>query len=166
MILDFDKFAQKGNEFICDLEMNLGKDSRRHAARILKATFRVLRNHLSIGESLQLISQMPMTLKAVYVDGWTLQEHCPIRSLDEFLVEILAEDGNEAWRDFSNRNDILNAVKAVFTTLRVHINPDEVNAVLRAFPAEIVNTFAPLAGIREFDETGFFSFFNPSRRNS
>ncbi|HPM32772.1 MAG TPA: DUF2267 domain-containing protein [Chryseolinea sp.] len=64
-LLDFEKYAMKGNEFLHALAVNLKDSDRAHAARIVRSTFRVLRNRLSVEESLQLIAQLPMALKSV-----------------------------------------------------------------------------------------------------
>ena len=68
MALDFEKYAAKGNEFLNRLAENLGDEDRAHAARILRSTFRGLRNHLTVEESFQLLAQLPMALKSVYVE--------------------------------------------------------------------------------------------------
>jgi uncharacterized protein (DUF2267 family) len=65
MTLDFEKYAMKGNEFLNHLQVNLETPDRAHAGRILRSTFRVLRNHLTFEESLQLLSQLPMAIKSV-----------------------------------------------------------------------------------------------------
>ena len=136
------KFAAKGNEFLHDLEVNLRTEDRAHAARILKSTFRVLRNHLTIAESLQFLAQLPMALKAVYVDGWASREHHKIHSLDDFLVEFVQEDGDAAWRDFGSREDIIDSIRATLHTLRTYVSHEEMEQALGTLPAEIHNAFA------------------------
>ncbi len=70
MTLDFEKYAAKGNEFINKLAEHLNDpDNRDRAGRILRSVLRALRNRLTVEESLQLISQLPMAIKAVYVEG-------------------------------------------------------------------------------------------------
>src|SRR5688500_3861049 len=100
MTLDFEKYAMKGNEFVNHLKENLESKDRSHAARILRSTFRVLRNHISFEESLQLLSQLPMAIKCVYIDGWKKGSHKKIKTVDDLLIEIIQEEGVAAWRDF------------------------------------------------------------------
>ena len=57
-------------------EMNLG-ENRDKAGRILTAILHALRDIIPPAESLQLIAQLPMFLKAVYVNGWTLKKEKP-----------------------------------------------------------------------------------------
>lgn len=142
MTLDFEKYAMKGNEFIHQLEANLGSPDRGHAGRILRTTLRVLRNHLTFEESLQLLSQLPMAIKSVYVDGWKKGEHQRLKTVDDFLIEIIREDGNSAWRDFSNKGEILEAVRAVIETMRIYVSPEEMDQALGTLPRKIQSAFA------------------------
>lgn len=141
MTLDFEKHAKKGNEFMHHLENTLSTDDRAHAARILRSTFRVLRNHLTFEESLQLLAQLPMALKAVYVDGWSLSAHSKIKTAEQFLTEIVQEEGNAAWRDFSSEEEISSAVRAVIESLRMYVSNEELTQALGTLPARIRKIF-------------------------
>lgn len=137
MTLDFHKFAMKGNEFINHLEQALGNDDRAHAARILRSTFRVLRNHLTFEESLQLLAQLPMVIKAVYVDGWTRGKPRKIKTVDEFLVEIVWDDGGCGWRNFNDREEIIDCVRAVINTMRLYVSAGEMEQALGTLPQKL-----------------------------
>jgi uncharacterized protein (DUF2267 family) len=137
MVLDFEKFAIKGNEFLHQLEANLGIEDRAHAARILRSTFRVFRNHLAIEESLQLVAQLPLAIKGVYVDGWSPSEYCRITSLEDFIIEIIKAEGKSAWRDFNSSEEILDSVRAVIDTMTLYVSAAEMNQALRTFPSKI-----------------------------
>lgn len=137
MPMDFEKYAMKGNEFLNKLEANLGSSDRAHAARILRSTLRTLRNHLTVEESLQLLSQLPMAIKAVYVDGWRKSDYKKLKDVDTFLTEIVQEEGNAAWRDFSNKNEILHAARAVIDTIRMYVSSEEMDQALATLPKDI-----------------------------
>ena len=141
MSLDFDKYAMKGNEFLHQLETNLGVADRGHASRILRSTFKVLRNHLTFEESLQLVAQLPMAIKAVYVDGWTKSVNTKIKTVDDFIVEIIQTEGPAAWRDFAGKDDILQAVRAVIDTMRIYVSPQEMDQALGTLPRKIQAIF-------------------------
>lgn len=141
MTLDFEKYAKKGNEFMHRLEGNLNVEDRAHAGRILRCTFRVLRNHLTFEESLQLMAQLPMALKAVYVDGWSAAAHKKIKTAEQFLAEIVQEDGNSAWRDFGSEDEIVSAVRAVIDTLRMFVSDDEIDQALGTLPSKVRSLF-------------------------
>ena len=143
MALDFEKYAIKGNEFLSLLKESLATKDDGHAGRILRSTFRVLRNHFTFEESLQLISQLPMAIKAVYVDGWKKGEHKRLHNVDDFLLEIIQNDGENAWRDFSDKEEILDAVRAVIDTIRVYVSAHEMDQALATLPREIRELFEP-----------------------
>jgi uncharacterized protein (DUF2267 family) len=73
MALNFTQFATEGNTFLKKYakEMNLANNTDK-AGRILSSILHALRDVITTQESLQLISQFPMFLKAVYVNGWTI----------------------------------------------------------------------------------------------
>lgn len=137
MTLDFNKYAMKGNEFLNRLEENLGSADRAHAARILRSTFRVLRNHLTFEESLQLLSQLPMAIKSVYVDGWKKSEHKKIKTVDDFLIEVIDEEKGSAWRDFASREEIVDCVRAVIDTMRLYVSNEEIDQALGTLPRKL-----------------------------
>jgi uncharacterized protein (DUF2267 family) len=141
MILDFNKYVAKGNEFLHLLEDNLGSSDRAHAARILRSTFRVLRNHLSFEESLQLLAQLPMAIKAIYVDGWTKAAHKRIHTVDDFLTEMIQEEGNTAWRDFTDKSEVIDCVRAVIETMRLYVSAEEMDQALGTLPARLRQLF-------------------------
>jgi uncharacterized protein (DUF2267 family) len=137
MLLDFEKFAMKGNEFLHKLEINLGTTDRAHAARILRSTFRALRNHITFEESLQLIAQLPIAIKAIYVDGWTIRQHQKIKNIDDFVIEIIQEEGDVALLDFENKEDVVKSVRAVIDTMKLYVSEDEMNQALTTLPKKV-----------------------------
>ena len=138
MTLDFEKYAMKGNEFVNHLESNLGINDRSHAARVLRSTFRVLRNHITFEESLHLLSQLPIAIKGVYIDGWKKGDHKKIKTVDDLIIEIIQEEGNAAWRDFSSEKEILNGVRAVIRTMRMYVSEEEMDQALGTLPGKVV----------------------------
>ena len=143
MALDFEKYAIKGNEFVSLLKESLGTEDEGHAARILRSTFRVFRNHFTFEESLQLLSQLPMAIKSVYVDGWKKGEHKRLHNADDFLLKIIQMDGDTAWRDFNDKEDVLDSVRAVINTMRVYVSTQEMDQALATLPRQIRELFEP-----------------------
>ena len=78
-----------------------------------------------------------MALKAVYVDGWSAAAHRKIKSPEEFLVEIGREEGSNAWRDFSNEDEIISAIRAVIDSLRVYVSSNELDQALGTLPEKV-----------------------------
>jgi len=143
MALNFEKYAAKGNEFLNKLAVRLGDvENRDRAGRVLKCVLRALRNRISIEESLQLISQLPMVIKAVYVDGWKLShEFTRIKTIEDFSAEVMKEDGAAAWRDFSSVEEATDAIEAVMKTLADYVSAGELHDIIDLMPREIKEHF-------------------------
>jgi uncharacterized protein (DUF2267 family) len=134
MPLDFLQYAAKGNAFVNAVadELNV---PREQASRIIRCVFHAFRNRLSMDESFQLLAQLPMALKSVYVDGWNPnKEFIRIRDIDDFLDEIRGEDRGLAGYDFGNDQRALQAVSAVFKTLHDFISEGGFEGLVNSLP--------------------------------
>lgn len=137
MSLDFEKYAAKGNELLNMLAEDL-KVPRDKAGRILRSVLHALRRHLSIDESFQVLSQLPMALKGVYVDQWNpSQSYQRIHKLEEFFDEIRSEDKGLAGYDFGNNEKAKKAVSAVFKTLTYYLSEGEFEDFIAMMPVEL-----------------------------
>lgn len=137
MVLDFEKYAVKGNEFIrlVALELEVPRDK---AGRVVRAVLHALRNRITLSESLQLLAQLPMAIKAVFVDGWSYHaERKRVHRWQDFLDEIRTEDKNLSGYDFGNDDQALRAVQAVFFALREYVSEGEMRQVLEVLPQAI-----------------------------
>src|SRR5437868_4188083 len=110
MAIDFDKYAAKGNELLNLLADDLQVPADK-AGRILRSVLHAIRNRLSVQESLQVIAQLPMALKALYVDQWHIAEYVPrIHYVKQFVDEIRACDNGLAGYDFGDEEATKQAV--------------------------------------------------------
>ena len=137
--MDFSLYAQKGNKFLVEVSKELGEDYPAEAAgRIVRSVFRVLRDLVSMEESLQLVSQLPMPLKSVYVDGWKI--HKPkerIRHLDDFITAVIKEDGSASYSDFSAKKGGVQAIEAVFKVLKKYVSEGEMEDIRAVLPKDL-----------------------------
>ncbi len=95
MALNFNQYATEGNTFLKDYtkEMNLPSD-RDRAGRIFIAIMHALRDIIPAQESVQLVAQLPLFLKGVYVNGWNLKnENLKIKHMSEFLDLVRGQTG-------------------------------------------------------------------------
>ncbi|MBK8966840.1 MAG: DUF2267 domain-containing protein [Lewinellaceae bacterium] len=74
MAFNFHKYVADGEHFVKEVavELQCPGDTGK-AGSILRAVLHAFRNRVPPGESLQLIAQLPMLIKAVYVDGWQMK---------------------------------------------------------------------------------------------
>src|SRR5688572_30710549 len=131
MPTDFDRHAIKGNEFLHRLSARLSFRSDDHRTmRILRSVLHVLRQRLTLEESMQMISQFPVAVKGVYVDGWKI--HHPklkIRTMREFAAKVASTDIASS-KDFYDETQLIESIRAVFQTLREYVSPGELSDVV------------------------------------
>ena len=140
MALNFNQYAVEGNTFLKNYakEMNLGDDTKK-AGRILSAILHALRDIIPTTESLQLISQFPMFLKAVYVNGWTLKKDRPkIKQMADFIDLVRKYDGPSAINDFEYNDEVAEQyIDTTFILLRKYISLGEMEDIRDGLPKDL-----------------------------
>lgn len=136
----FEKYAHKGDEILARLAAELGKDKDLHtSARVLRNVLHVLRNHLSTEESLQLLAQLPLVVKGMYVDSWKLHKKTRrIRRVEELVAELMEADGIRlAEHDFSNEAGARHALRSVLKVLSLYVSEGELHDIAQLMPGEV-----------------------------
>ena len=100
----FYKYAQKGNEMVNELAAELGiPEDKETAFRILRAVLRALRNQISVEESFQLLAQLPMVIKGLYVEQWKISKKGDhVRNVHDFVKAVRHEDHPVGAHDLTN----------------------------------------------------------------
>lgn len=139
MTLNFDKYAQSGHTFVKKIAAELGDEKETSTAgRILRATLNILRDHSTPEESVQFISQLPMFIKAIYVDGWKVsgKKH-KSRHLDDFIEEVHKRCRAAGHDDFTSQEGCYLAVHAVFRVIKEYVSEGEIEDLRRTLPEEL-----------------------------
>jgi len=140
MALDFNKYAKEGNTFLKEYarEMNLGKDTEK-AGRIFSAIMHALRDIITPQESLQLVAQMPMFMKAAYVNGWSMKKEKPkVKRMEEFVELVRKHDGVAAVNDFGYEDDLAERyIDTTFIYLRKYISLGEMEDIRDGLPKDL-----------------------------
>lgn len=138
MSLNFNQFAAEANSFIKEYtkELNLKNDTDK-AGRILTSILHGLREIISTQESLQLIAQFPMFLKAVYVNGWSSHKRKKVKNMEEFLELIRDFNGVTALHDFKNDALAENYISTTFILLRKYISLGELEDIRSELPKDL-----------------------------
>jgi len=138
MSLDFEKFAKKGNEFLNEIARELGHaHDKAKAGRKLRAILHSMRDQITIEESIQLIAQLPMFLKALYVDNWSLNKNKKINHINDYIKEVKKYEGNTADLDFINDDEILIATEVIFFVLQKYISEGEMEHIKAVLPKDL-----------------------------
>ncbi|PWL37644.1 DUF2267 domain-containing protein [Flagellimonas aquimarina] len=142
MALNFNKYATEGNRFMNEYtkKMNLG-DNTDKAGRILSAILHALRDIIPTQESLQFIAQLPMFLKAVYVQGWKLHsKKIKAKRMADFIDLVRQHDGPAAINDFEYSDEVAERyIKTTFVFLRKYVSLGELEDIRDALPKELKN---------------------------
>lgn len=141
MALDFNKLAKEGNTFINQLAQNLGHTSeqdRGQVTRILKAVMHTLRDSMNFQENLHVIAQLPMALKAVWVDQWQYKEtpHRP-RSVEEFEDIVKSYQRLYGEQNFDWQKGTDEIVRITIESLKQYLTTGEAIHVMGQLPKEV-----------------------------
>ena len=139
MTFDFKKYVQSGEIFLKKLAVQLGDpEDTAKAGRILRAVLHVFRDQSTPQESVQMIAQLPMSVKAIYVDGWRIgQQQKRIRHPEHFLHEVQEADRSIGRFDFPNENATEHAVKAVFHVIKEYVSEGEMADMISTLPKKL-----------------------------
>ncbi|MDX1586444.1 MAG: DUF2267 domain-containing protein [Balneolaceae bacterium] len=77
--LNFEKFAQEAHEYVNQLAVDLGHPQEQEQCWIAwRAVMHTIRDRIHLGESFDLMSQLPMILKGTYAENWKYHEKPPL----------------------------------------------------------------------------------------
>lgn len=138
MALNFNQFASEANAFLKEYTegLSLG-DDREKAGRILSSILHGLREVISTEESLQLIAQFPMFLKAVYVNGWSSHKKQKVKSMTDFIDLVREFDGVTSINDFRSDEVAENYINTTFILLRKYISLGELEDIRTELPKDL-----------------------------
>ena len=140
MALNFNQYATEGNTFLKEYGKHLGfgKDNEK-AGRIFVSIMHALREIIPVAESLQFVAQLPMFLKAAYVNGWTLKNRGrKIKRMEEFVELVKEMDGNAAINDYGYENDLAEKyIDLTFIYLRKYVSLGEMEDIRDSLPKDL-----------------------------
>ena len=134
----FNNYIPPAERFIKEVAEELGdiQDVNR-ALRVTRTVFHTLRDMITADESLHLLSQLPMILKAIYVDGWEAGKPSRIRSMEEFF-DLLRSKSDRPAIDFGDDAGTVHAVQCVLDVTQRHVTVGEIAHIMDQFPQELM----------------------------
>lgn len=142
MAINFNKYAEEGNLFIKNLAKNFGHPEEiGRTGIVLRAVLHTLRDRITISESFSMMAQLPMFLKAIYVDNWKYRE-TPLRmNKEEFLKEVEKHQEQYGEYEFSWDKSTEDIVKLVIKELSSYITKGELEDIMAQLPEDIEEMF-------------------------
>lgn len=139
MALHFEKYAQEGNQFINRLAEDLSHpQERERVTLLLRAVLQTLRDRITIPESMHLLAQLPMFLKAAYVEQWKYREQPEnYKTKTEFLGNIERLQQSFGEREFSWNQSTEELAGIVLSHLGELITEGQTEHILANLPGEI-----------------------------
>lgn len=125
----FDTSVQDSNLWLKTIEVELGDCERQEAYAALRSVFHALRDRLQAQAAVHFAAQLPMLLRGLYYEGWTLPDApARTRSRDDF-ADLVREGLPPRFRF-----DPLTATRAVFTVIASFVSAGEAAKVKQQLP--------------------------------
>jgi uncharacterized protein (DUF2267 family) len=137
------KYIEEANAFFKAVAEEIGNpDDKDQGFRVSRAFLRTLRDHITVEESMHLISQLPMILKGIYVDGWKITSQRFHRySLHDFLEELREQSPRTADIDFGDDIEAKAHVIGVIRVLKRYVSEGEIRDIRSQLPEPIAELF-------------------------
>ena len=136
----FTHFVHEGNTFAKEYakQLRFGPDTDR-AMTVFQGIMHALRDIIPVNESLQLIAQLPMLIKALYVNGWTLRRlPTDIRHMEDFLERVRKHIGVSASTDLGEDDELAEQwVQLTFVYLRKYVSLGEMEDIRNTLPKDL-----------------------------
>ena len=126
-ITTLDHAPQVVAEWLNVLQHDLGWSNRKRAYKLLRETLHAIRDFLTVSETADLSAQLPLLIRAIFLDGW-VPETTPLqpRSVDDFVARVTQAFSQDPLIE----PDV--AIEAVFSLLRRQISFGEYRQVASA----------------------------------
>ncbi len=141
----FDHHASEANQFINELAKAIhAPDNPKKAHRVTLAVLHTLRDRITIQESFQLMVQLPLFLKAMYVTEWKYgKKPSFIKHLEEFVDAAIAKNQVIGEKDFGDDKQAVFIIKMVFKALGKYVSVGEWQDILDNLPKELHTLLKP-----------------------
>ncbi len=145
MAINFNKFAQEGNEYLVDLAAELGHpEEAGRVGIVFRAVLHTLRDRLTIPESFHLLAQLPMFLKAVYVEDWKYRKQpIDISEREDFKDEVKHRQKQFGEQQFNWGKSTDEIIRIVVGSLLDYVSPEEFDDIIGQMPPEIKELLNP-----------------------
>lgn len=137
--INFNKFAEEANGFINELAEELGHpENQEQTLIVLRAVLHTLRDRITISESFDVISQLPMILKGIYVEQWKYHEKPEkFSTIEEFKNEVKERQHLYGETRFNWDMPTEEIIAKTFNKLRKYLDEGQLRHIEDQMPAEL-----------------------------
>lgn len=140
----FDEYLNDANRFINELSKDLGHPEEQiQTIRILRAVLHTIRDRISIPESLDFMSQLPMMLKAFYVEQWTFHEQPPLHyeDIEGFAAAVKNQQARLGETNSDWKEPTVELVQKTLNALRKYVSEGQAIHVMGQMPEGVRELF-------------------------
>jgi len=123
------------NIWLRDFLTQLNWQSKDSAYQALRGTLHAIRDRLPVEEAVDLASQLPLIIKGIYYDGWTLRDKPEKFKKEEFARRVHAQF------EFDENVNPAEVIRAVLWVMYRHMGEGELRDVKFNMPKEIQEWF-------------------------
>jgi len=136
---NFQKHEQEAKEFLRDVASGIGTPGDlEQAGRVLNAVLHTLRDRITPQEALDLVAQLPVYVRAAYIDGWNFREKPPrVKTKEGFLLEVLDKAPRTNFHDFGSLEETRMKTEAVFQVLQKRVPAGEIKDIKAQLPEDV-----------------------------
>jgi uncharacterized protein (DUF2267 family) len=128
----FDTTLHKTNAWLTEIMEALAIDDRHLAYAILSAVLHALRDRLTVAEAVHLGAQLPMLVRGIYYEGWTVAGKPQKTKREDFLDAIC-----KPFPPGAGAAELEGAARAVFGVLARHVSAGEIDDVKHMLPKDL-----------------------------
>ncbi len=139
-MLNFEKYTTEGNVFVKHLAKELGHENDIvQTSKIIRAVLHTLRDRISMSENLDFLAQLPMYIKALYVDDWKYKEKPDrLKSIAEFAEKVKEHQRKYGESDFDWPESTEEIIKATLGFIKKnYVTEGEMEDVRTNMPEEL-----------------------------
>lgn len=134
-VRNLDNSIDLTNVWLRDILSQLKWQSKESAYQALRGTLHAIRDRLPAEEAVDLASQLPLIIKGMYYDGWTLRDKPEKFKKEEFARRVHAQF------EFDDNVNPAEVIRAVLRVMYRHMGEGEIRDVKFNMPKEIQEWF-------------------------
>lgn len=134
-VRNLDNSIDLTNVWFRDILSQLKWQSKESAYQALRGTLHALRDRLPAEEAVELASQLPLLVKGMYYDGWTLRDKPEKFKKEEFARRVHAQF------EFDDNVNPAEVIRAVLRVMYRHMGEGELRDVRSNMPKDIQEWF-------------------------
>lgn len=138
--LSFDEYVHESNRYMNKLSEQLGHPQEQNRVYILlKAVLQTIRDRITISESFDLMSQLPLILRGVYTEQWKYSEKPSMRydTIEEMKDEVKAIQERYGEREFDWEKSTEELISIVINSLKEFISEGQLDHIRKQMPREV-----------------------------